>query len=116
MGRDQWTGPLCRGLELLRMASRARRDTDVRQPSPSGGQRGRVVRIGESLARLVELLVRLRIGRDKCHMPELARIWERLVEVDQPLQVSLLFDEPAKLATPTFGSQLAARCLQLGNP
>ena len=79
-------------------------------------QVARVVRLGQGLDRLVELLVGLGVGRDEGHVPELARIRDRLPECDQAFQVALLVDEPAKLAPSAVSCQLVPGSLHLGRP
>ena len=75
----------------------------------------RVVRVREGLHCLVELLVRLRVCRDQSHVPDLARIRQRLVEVDDPLQIPLLVQELAELPAAALSRRLVTRMRELGD-
>ena len=72
-----------------------------------------IVGIGQGLDRLIQLLVRLRVRRDQGHVPELARIRDRLPERDQALQVALLAQQAFELAPAAVCRHLVPRRLKL---
>ncbi len=75
-----------------------------------------IVRLGERFDRLVELLVRLGVGGNERHMPELVRIRQLLVQGHDSLEAALLLDQPVELPPAASRRELVARRVELGDP
>ena len=76
----------------------------------------RVVRVGQGLDGLIELLVWLGVCRDEGDVPDLARIRERLAQADKPREAALLVHQPVQLAPPAVCSRLVSGGIEFRDP